>query len=234
MRADHHRGDHAVKPFSLKTSIVSAWWVRCFVISSTFQQDAFCARDGAQCKFQMGCRSSADHNHQHRSGQRHGNRAIQPVEGAPFTSMGPKPPQCPREPVDIAMANALSRVSKRKQRIPQGEGREQGDSVGEHPALEAIQRRMERSYWHMLAMVICRLERVRTHDRGARPSCTREHPLWNNAGVEAELHQEGIDEITRLAKLTRNCGVEGTQNCQVLLFHRIPLMEDNPACWHCS
>ena len=47
------------------------------------------------------------------------------------------------------------------QEIPQGEGREQGDplmpmlfSLGEHPALEAIQRRLAegRSCWHILTM----------------------------------------------------------------------------------
>ena len=77
------------------------------------------------------------------------------------------------------------------QEIPQGEGGEQGDplmpmlfSLGEHTALEAIQWRLADGEKLLAYLddvtVICRPERM-----GTRPSCTREHPPWKDAGVES-------------------------------------------------
>ena len=75
------------EPFWLKTTLLPR--VRLFVLVWFFASLSVgvkCpARDGAQCKFQMGgCRSSAGHDHQRRSGRRHDNRALQPEEGALF------------------------------------------------------------------------------------------------------------------------------------------------------
>ena len=52
-----------------------------------------------QCKSQMCvCKSFAGHDHQHRSGRQHGNRAIQPEEGAQFPRhWSPKQPQTVNE-----------------------------------------------------------------------------------------------------------------------------------------
>ena len=72
-------------------------------------------RKGALCKFQMGgCRSSAGHDHQHRSGRRHASRAIQPEEGALFPRLrGPDRHNVnENQSTRTAMANARSRVAK--------------------------------------------------------------------------------------------------------------------------
>ena len=55
-----------------------------------------------QCKSQMCvCKSFAGHDHQHRSGRRHGNQAIQPEEGAQFPRRWvPNRHKRQREPVD--------------------------------------------------------------------------------------------------------------------------------------
>ena len=132
--------------------------------------------------------------------------------------------------------------------------------IGEHPALEAIQRRLvdgEKLLAYLDdATVICRPERVRTvvtiiDEELARHAHVNIHCGKTQCGIVAELHRRAY-QIGVCGGVTSSCQLNGKEcgsRCanwilrfvrqqledksaeQDLLFHRIPLMEDTQACW---
>ena len=110
------------------------------------------------------------------------------------------------------------------QEIPQGDGGEQGDpltpmlfSLGEHPALEAIRRRLlDDETVVCLPDRVCAVLAIMAEDLARHAHISIHHgktQVWNRGGIAPE----GIEELTRLARLVKPEAI--VWRCDVNLSH---------------